>query len=240
MHRRHWSSTVGPGHHYLIWDLIHANRRISLLPILWGTHFIFLAIRNSTGIVNYKTTYQRLWGRTESSGMHAIFSCAPFISRMKLLQQMSRVWKTDGLSSCSYRLLSVEHNPLYANITVDFWTAAWSGSSDDAWNWWFDCNSVGLEASLVAHIKNLFQLMIWLKIFRSLSRALGYVECRTVVARQLSWLFWSWLWNVVMHTLEGLETGGRSKSNLWTVSLKDSLQQCIMRLKSGEQNSQAS
>lgn len=45
-------------------------------------------------------------------------------SRMKLLQQMSRVWKTDGLSSCSYRLLSVEHNPLYANITVDFWTAA--------------------------------------------------------------------------------------------------------------------
>ncbi|XP_036015930.1 beta-1,4-galactosyltransferase 4 isoform X2 [Mus musculus] len=46
------------------------------------------------------------------------------MGRMKLLQQMSRVWKTDGLSSCSYRLLSVEHNPLYANITVDFWTAA--------------------------------------------------------------------------------------------------------------------
>ncbi|XP_028644016.1 beta-1,4-galactosyltransferase 4 isoform X2 [Grammomys surdaster] len=46
------------------------------------------------------------------------------MGRMKLLQQMSRVWKTDGLSSCSYRLLSVEHTPLYANITVDFWTAA--------------------------------------------------------------------------------------------------------------------
>ncbi|XP_055480911.1 beta-1,4-galactosyltransferase 4 isoform X2 [Psammomys obesus] len=46
------------------------------------------------------------------------------VDRMKLLQQMSRVWKTDGLSSCSYKLLSVEHNPLYANITVDFWTGA--------------------------------------------------------------------------------------------------------------------
>ncbi|XP_007647949.1 beta-1,4-galactosyltransferase 4 isoform X2 [Cricetulus griseus] len=44
------------------------------------------------------------------------------VDRMKLLHQMSRVWKTDGLSSCSYRLLSVEHNPLYTNITVDFWT----------------------------------------------------------------------------------------------------------------------
>lgn len=44
------------------------------------------------------------------------------VDRMKLLNQMSRVWKTDGLSSCSYRLLSVEHNPLYINVTVDFWT----------------------------------------------------------------------------------------------------------------------
>ncbi|XP_013805644.2 beta-1,4-galactosyltransferase 4 isoform X1 [Apteryx mantelli] len=40
--------------------------------------------------------------------------------RMKLLRQVSRMWKTDGLSSCSYKLLSVEHNPLYINITVDF------------------------------------------------------------------------------------------------------------------------
>ncbi|OBS72016.1 hypothetical protein A6R68_13406, partial [Neotoma lepida] len=46
------------------------------------------------------------------------------VDRMKLLHQMSRVWKTDGLSSCSYRLLSLEHNPLYTNITVDFWTGA--------------------------------------------------------------------------------------------------------------------
>ncbi|XP_036059744.1 beta-1,4-galactosyltransferase 4 isoform X1 [Onychomys torridus] len=46
------------------------------------------------------------------------------VDRMKLLNQMSRVWKTDGLSSCSYRLLSLEHNPLYTNITVDFWTGA--------------------------------------------------------------------------------------------------------------------
>ncbi|XP_025067523.1 beta-1,4-galactosyltransferase 4 isoform X1 [Alligator sinensis] len=40
--------------------------------------------------------------------------------RMKLLRQVSRVWKTDGLNSCSYKLLSVEHNPLYINVTVDF------------------------------------------------------------------------------------------------------------------------
>uniref|UniRef100_A0A8D0GQK2 Beta-1,4-galactosyltransferase n=1 Tax=Sphenodon punctatus TaxID=8508 RepID=A0A8D0GQK2_SPHPU len=40
--------------------------------------------------------------------------------RMKLLRQVSRMWKTDGLNSCSYKLLSVEHNPLYTNITVDF------------------------------------------------------------------------------------------------------------------------
>ncbi|XP_048789713.1 beta-1,4-galactosyltransferase 4 [Lagopus muta] len=40
--------------------------------------------------------------------------------RMKLLRQVSKTWKTDGLNSCSYRLLSVEHNPLYINITVDF------------------------------------------------------------------------------------------------------------------------
>ncbi|XP_078208205.1 beta-1,4-galactosyltransferase 4 isoform X1 [Callithrix jacchus] len=42
--------------------------------------------------------------------------------RMKLLHQVSRVWRTDGLSSCSYKLLSVEYNPLYVNITVDFWS----------------------------------------------------------------------------------------------------------------------
>lgn len=42
------------------------------------------------------------------------------VLRMKLLRQVSRTWKTDGLNSCSYKLLSVEHNPLYVNITVDF------------------------------------------------------------------------------------------------------------------------
>uniref|UniRef100_A0A8C3JVC3 Beta-1,4-galactosyltransferase n=1 Tax=Calidris pygmaea TaxID=425635 RepID=A0A8C3JVC3_9CHAR len=40
--------------------------------------------------------------------------------RMKILRQVSKTWKTDGLNSCSYKLLSVEHNPLYINITVDF------------------------------------------------------------------------------------------------------------------------
>lgn len=42
------------------------------------------------------------------------------VLRMKLLRQVSKMWKTDGLNSCSYELLSVEHNPLYINITVDF------------------------------------------------------------------------------------------------------------------------
>ncbi|NWR00928.1 B4GT4 galactosyltransferase, partial [Paradoxornis webbianus] len=40
--------------------------------------------------------------------------------RMKLLRQVSKRWKEDGLNSCSYKLLSMEHNPLYINITVDF------------------------------------------------------------------------------------------------------------------------
>ncbi|XP_055965324.1 beta-1,4-galactosyltransferase 4 [Sorex fumeus] len=42
--------------------------------------------------------------------------------RMKLLHQVSRVWRKDGLSSCSYKFLSVIYNPLYINITVDFWS----------------------------------------------------------------------------------------------------------------------
>uniref|UniRef100_A0A8C5KC30 Beta-1,4-galactosyltransferase n=1 Tax=Jaculus jaculus TaxID=51337 RepID=A0A8C5KC30_JACJA len=46
------------------------------------------------------------------------------VDRMKLLHQVSRVWRTDGLSNCSYKLLSVEYNPLYTNITVDFWSGA--------------------------------------------------------------------------------------------------------------------
>ncbi|KAM4889033.1 beta-1,4-galactosyltransferase 4 [Thomomys bottae] len=46
------------------------------------------------------------------------------VGRMKLLHQVSRVWRRDGLTSCSYKLLSVEHNPLYINITVDFWVSA--------------------------------------------------------------------------------------------------------------------
>ncbi|KAG9472663.1 beta-1,4-galactosyltransferase 4 [Eleutherodactylus coqui] len=39
--------------------------------------------------------------------------------RMQLLRKASKVWKTDGLNSCSYNLLSIEHEPLYINITVD-------------------------------------------------------------------------------------------------------------------------
>lgn len=39
--------------------------------------------------------------------------------RMKLLKEVAKVWKTDGLNSCTYKLLSVLHEPLYINITVD-------------------------------------------------------------------------------------------------------------------------
>ncbi|XP_036099134.1 beta-1,4-galactosyltransferase 4 [Molossus molossus] len=43
--------------------------------------------------------------------------------RMTLLHQVARVWRTDGLNSCVYKLLSVDYNPLYINITVDFWSS---------------------------------------------------------------------------------------------------------------------
>ncbi|KAG7483541.1 hypothetical protein MATL_G00039500 [Megalops atlanticus] len=39
--------------------------------------------------------------------------------RMRLLGRTPRVWKKDGLNSCSYKVLSVERPPLYINITVD-------------------------------------------------------------------------------------------------------------------------
>ncbi|CAH2218964.1 beta-1,4-galactosyltransferase 4 [Pelobates cultripes] len=39
--------------------------------------------------------------------------------RMQQLNRVPKVYKTDGLNSCSYKLLSIEHNPLYINITVD-------------------------------------------------------------------------------------------------------------------------
>uniref|UniRef100_UPI00398E9970 beta-1,4-galactosyltransferase 4 isoform X2 n=1 Tax=Pristiophorus japonicus TaxID=55135 RepID=UPI00398E9970 len=39
--------------------------------------------------------------------------------RMTLLKKVPQVWSKDGLSSCSYNLLTQEHKPLYINITVD-------------------------------------------------------------------------------------------------------------------------
>ncbi|KAM4047908.1 beta-1,4-galactosyltransferase 4-like isoform 1-T3 [Anomaloglossus baeobatrachus] len=39
--------------------------------------------------------------------------------RVNLLKKASMVWKKDGLNSCTYKLLSIEHEPLYINITVD-------------------------------------------------------------------------------------------------------------------------
>ncbi|KAJ8266427.1 hypothetical protein GJAV_G00130300 [Gymnothorax javanicus] len=39
--------------------------------------------------------------------------------RMNLLRQTPRVWKKDGLNSCSYKTLSVERSRLFINITAE-------------------------------------------------------------------------------------------------------------------------
>ncbi|XP_015248930.1 PREDICTED: beta-1,4-galactosyltransferase 4 [Cyprinodon variegatus] len=39
--------------------------------------------------------------------------------RMRLLGQTLKMWRSDGLNSCSYKTLSVERPPLYVNVTVD-------------------------------------------------------------------------------------------------------------------------
>ncbi|KFU97409.1 Beta-1,4-galactosyltransferase 4, partial [Pterocles gutturalis] len=66
-------------------------------------------VRPSANVARYTMIFHKRDHGNEENG-----------ERMKLLHQVSRKWKTDGLNSCSYKLLSVEHNPLYINITVDF------------------------------------------------------------------------------------------------------------------------
>ncbi|XP_009272759.1 PREDICTED: beta-1,4-galactosyltransferase 4 [Aptenodytes forsteri] len=66
-------------------------------------------VRPSPDVARYTMIFHRRDHGNEENG-----------ERMKLLGQVSRTWKTDGLNSCSYKLLSVERNPLYVNITVDF------------------------------------------------------------------------------------------------------------------------
>ncbi|NXT77749.1 B4GT4 galactosyltransferase, partial [Zapornia atra] len=66
-------------------------------------------VRPSADVARYTMIFHKRDHGNEENG-----------ERMKLLRQVSRTWKTDGLNSCSYKLLSVEHNPLYTNITVDF------------------------------------------------------------------------------------------------------------------------
>lgn len=39
--------------------------------------------------------------------------------RMRLLGRTPKVWRKDGLNSCSYKTLSTERQPLYVNVTVD-------------------------------------------------------------------------------------------------------------------------
>ncbi|XP_016423664.1 beta-1,4-galactosyltransferase 4, partial [Sinocyclocheilus rhinocerous] len=39
--------------------------------------------------------------------------------RMHLLRRTHQAWKTDGLNSCSYKILSVHRAPLFINITTD-------------------------------------------------------------------------------------------------------------------------
>lgn len=38
---------------------------------------------------------------------------------MRLLGRTPKVWRKDGLNTCSYSTLSVERSPLYINVTVD-------------------------------------------------------------------------------------------------------------------------
>ncbi|XP_075621376.1 beta-1,4-galactosyltransferase 4 [Balearica regulorum gibbericeps] len=66
-------------------------------------------VRPSADVARYTMIFHKRDHGNEENG-----------ERMKLLRQVSKTWKTDGLNSCSYKLLSVEHNPLYVNITVDF------------------------------------------------------------------------------------------------------------------------
>ncbi|NXJ81230.1 B4GT4 galactosyltransferase, partial [Trogon melanurus] len=66
-------------------------------------------VRPSADVARYTMIFHKRDHGNEENG-----------ERMKLLRQVSRTWKTDGLNSCSYKLLSVEHYPLYVNITVDF------------------------------------------------------------------------------------------------------------------------
>uniref|UniRef100_A0A8C5N3P3 Beta-1,4-galactosyltransferase n=1 Tax=Leptobrachium leishanense TaxID=445787 RepID=A0A8C5N3P3_9ANUR len=40
-------------------------------------------------------------------------------NRFKLLKKTAKNWENDGLKSCTYKLISIEQNPLYINITVD-------------------------------------------------------------------------------------------------------------------------
>ncbi|XP_030648569.1 beta-1,4-galactosyltransferase 4 [Chanos chanos] len=39
--------------------------------------------------------------------------------RGRLLTRTSRVWRTDGLNSCTYKTIALERQPLYVNVTVD-------------------------------------------------------------------------------------------------------------------------
>ncbi|XP_026537656.1 beta-1,4-galactosyltransferase 4 isoform X1 [Notechis scutatus] len=66
-------------------------------------------IRPSPSIAKYTMLFHTRDQGNEANGQ-----------RMNLLHQVSQVWKTDGLNSCSYKLLSKEYNLLYTNITVDF------------------------------------------------------------------------------------------------------------------------
>ncbi|XP_014345570.1 beta-1,4-galactosyltransferase 4-like [Latimeria chalumnae] len=48
--------------------------------------------------------------------------------RMRILNNVSKTWQTDGLNSCSYKLISLKHEPLYINITAHI------SESDEVYN----------------------------------------------------------------------------------------------------------
>lgn len=104
------------------------NTWLSLVSVTLDGENKRFAIGNPIGIIIYKDTYAKFCGKAKSYKNVCFIRVLPFtfflfIFRMKLLHQVSRVWRTDGLNSCIYKLVSVDYNPLYINITVDFWSA---------------------------------------------------------------------------------------------------------------------
>ncbi|XP_048348620.1 beta-1,4-galactosyltransferase 4 [Sphaerodactylus townsendi] len=101
--REQFSKVNGFSNNYWGWGGEDDDLRLRVEMQRWKV------IRPSPNVAKYTMIFHTRDRGNEANGQ-----------RMNLLRQVSRVWKTDGLNSCTYKLLSVEYNPLYTNITVDF------------------------------------------------------------------------------------------------------------------------